>query len=289
MPLAEDRRIGQQPLRLALEQLAEVGPRRRRARPSPAAPGHCGSCRWRAPRPAGALAGRHEDGVVADGGERRAGRPLRLGERAPEATEHAGQDAEGDGRLEVAPVAEAAREQPPQRAQGGDLVLVLPERLEQRRMLLVGRADRLRCERADLLDRRQAVAPGERGVGDERRSAGRAVDQRHRLARVLHGARRERAEEVPERDDLPAAAIALRRHGGQRVALEHPRRPRARALAGRRSCPRSSRSGGPGRCPARRAPAAARRRTRPSARACARALVAARRRSASPLHRPRSW
>ena len=50
--LAEDRRIGQQALRLALEQLADVGPGHRPGRPSPAAPARCGSCRWRASRPA---------------------------------------------------------------------------------------------------------------------------------------------------------------------------------------------------------------------------------------------
>ena len=78
-------------------------------------------------------------------------------------------------------------------------------------------------ERADALGRDQPVAARERGVGDERGGAGRAVDQRHRLARVLDDARRERAEEVPEREDLAAAAVALRGHGRQGPVVEHPR------------------------------------------------------------------
>ena len=52
VPLAEDRRVGQQALGLALEQLADVGPGRGRGRPSRAAPARCGSCRSRAWRPA---------------------------------------------------------------------------------------------------------------------------------------------------------------------------------------------------------------------------------------------
>ena len=169
-----------------------------------------------------ALAGRHVDRVVADGGERRGRGALGLGRRAAQPAEHPGQDAERDGGLEVPPLARAAGQQLAQRAQRGDLVLLVPERLEQRRVLLVGRPDHLGRECADALGQRQPVATRERGVGHQRRCAGRAVDQRHRLARVLDRARRERAEEVPERQDLAAAAVALRGHGGQRSALEHP-------------------------------------------------------------------
>ena len=172
VPLAEDRRIGQQALGLALEQLADVGPghrqavhRLRRLRVVVAAVGE-----RRAQRVA--LAGRHEDGVVADGRERRRGRALGLGRRAAQPAEHARQDAERDRRLEVPALAGAAGEQLAQRAQRRDLVLLVPERLEQRRVLLVGRADGLGRERADALGR----APG--GCGPRARRRRRAPMRR---------------------------------------------------------------------------------------------------------------
>ena len=88
-------------------------------------------------------------------------------------------------------------------------------------MLLVRRADHLRREPTDPFGERQPVASRERGVGHQGRRTGRAVDQRHRLARILDRARRERAEEVSEREDLAASAVALGRHRRQWPGLEH--------------------------------------------------------------------
>ena len=157
--LAEDGRVGQEPpvWRSSSGQMSAPG--HRQPRPSRARPARCGSCRSRASRPSGYPSPRrHVDRVVAHGRERRGRRSLGLGSGAAQPAEHARQDAERDGGLEMAPLVRAAGQQLAQRAQRSHLVLLLPECLEQRRVLFVGRSDRLCGERADALGQGQPVA-----------------------------------------------------------------------------------------------------------------------------------
>ena len=68
-------------------------------------------------------------------------------------------------------------EQRAQRAQRGGLVLVAPQRLELRRVVLERHAEHVGGQREQRLGEREAAAARERDVGHERRRAGRAVDR----------------------------------------------------------------------------------------------------------------
>ena len=148
----------------------------------------------------------------------------------------------------------AAVEVRAQRAQRRRLVLVAPQLLELGGVGLVRRADRLGRQREDLLDEREAPAAGQRAVGDERRRARRAVDERHALLgrQLVRGAEVE--EQAPEGEDLARAAVALPGHPGigrpsSMPAIADPSAPRTPAwpsirLASRASTmPRTTRSG----------------------------------------------
>src|SRR5207248_691286 len=64
------------------------------------------------------------------------------------------------------------------------------------------------------------TARRERGVRDERRRAGRAVDEREPFLLTPRRRVDQRAEQVGECEDLARAAITPPRHRGERIAVE---------------------------------------------------------------------
>ena len=167
------------------------------------------------------LVGRHEHRVVGDGGERRRGRPLGLGHRAMRLAEHARQNAVADRRLIGPAIASSAVEQGAQAAQSPSFVVVTPQPVERGRIVLQRRLERLGGEREDPQREIDAVARGQRRVGDQRGRAGRAVDQRQAVLGRQENALGQIAEEVGEGQNLAGAAVAHERHPGQRAAAEH--------------------------------------------------------------------
>jgi hypothetical protein len=169
------------PLRLPLGELAEVGPGARE--PVEGGVGHpvvVAAGRERTAVGVRAV-GRDEHGVVGDRAERRLGRALRLGHGSVGSSEHAGEDAVADRRLERAPLDGAALEVSPQLAERRSLVLVAPELVERLAVGLERRPDGLCGEREHPVGEGEPPSRRERRVRDERRRHGRAVDELHRL------------------------------------------------------------------------------------------------------------
>ena len=170
--LAERGGVDEEPLRLSLGQLAEVGPGEgepveRRGRPAVVEPAGREDGAERT-----ALVGRNVDRVVRHRaqGDRRG----RLGgsDRAARLAEHARQDAIADRGLVRPPLAAPPFQQRPDAPQRGLLVLVPPEGLQVRRVGLERRPDRLGREREDLLGELEAPPPRERRVGNQGGGAG---------------------------------------------------------------------------------------------------------------------
>ena len=135
-------------------------------------------------------------------------------------------------------------EQRPQAPQRRGLVRVAPASVERGVEVRVRRAHGLEREGERLLQHGQPPAGTQRRIGERRRGARRAVDERHALLGLERHDVLQVCERRAERDDLAGIAVPPGRHAGHRP-VEH-RRDRQRELGphGRAAADEAGNAGG---------------------------------------------
>ena len=164
--------------------------------------------------------------IIRDRGQRDGCGVFGRGDRAMRVTQDPRYDAVAHGCLIVA-ASPACSEVAAQGAQHRRFVLVAPQRFERLVIVLERRAKRFDRQGEGLDRELQPAARRDRRIGDQRRGAGRAVDERAAFLHFELEVSRQLGKQRIERHYFPRAALA----GARRLAASARRRACARRLA----------------------------------------------------------
>ena len=206
---------------MPLAQQAQVGPDRRQVVECRARHGVVITARGDATAKRMIRVGWQVNRIVGNRGQR--GRRGAFGgrHRAMRMAEHARHDAIADRRLVVSSTLTGTFEQPAQTLQHRRLVGVAPEHFERRVVVFERGPEGLDRQRECLQYELQAMPRGQRGIGDQGRAAGRAVDQRAAFLDLQIELPGQLGEQRIEGQDLACAPLAGRGHLWHRSAIEH--------------------------------------------------------------------